>query len=82
MNIQIYLKTPLDSLNLFGEIIDYKDYVLLNRFLSEQGKILSKRVTKLTSKQQRYMSKSIKAARILAMLHFMNNVNYVKRLKY
>ena len=67
------LKTRQRSLLLLGEIIDYKDVVLLRRFISEQGKILSKQVSKLTSKQQRTMTKAIKGARILAMLHFVNN---------
>ena len=67
------VRIPSDSSLLWEEMIDYKNHVLLNKFISEQGKILSKRVTKLTSKKQRYMSKSIKVARILAMLHFVNN---------
>jgi small subunit ribosomal protein S18 len=67
------LKTRQRSLLLLGEIIDYKDVVLLRKFISEQGKILSKQVTKLTSKQQRTITKAIKGARILAMLHFVNN---------
>ena len=68
------LDNPPNSSYLFWEdVIDYKNNALLNKFLSEQGKILSKRVTKLTSKQQRYMSKCIKAARVLAMLHFVSN---------
>jgi small subunit ribosomal protein S18 len=67
------LKSRQTSPLLLGEIIDYKDVVLLRRFISEQGKILSKQVNKLTSKQQRTMTKAIKGARILAMLHFVNN---------
>jgi small subunit ribosomal protein S18 len=77
MKIQLYCRTPLDSFDLSADILDYKDYILLNRFLSEQGRILSKRVTKLTSKEQRYMSKSVKAARILAMLHFMHKIAHL-----
>lgn len=58
-----------------GEIIDYKNINLLRRFISEQGKILSKRMTKLTSKQQRLITIAIKRARILALLPFLNNEN-------
>jgi len=58
-----------------GEIIDYKNINLLRRFISEQGKILSRRMTRLTSKQQRLMTISIKRARVLALLPFLNNEN-------
>jgi small subunit ribosomal protein S18 len=58
-----------------GEIIDYKNINLLRRFSSEQGKILSRRMTRLTSKQQRLMTIAIKRARVLALLPFLNNEN-------
>nr|YP_009974052.1 ribosomal protein S18 [Marattia cicutifolia]QNH93969.1 ribosomal protein S18 [Marattia cicutifolia] len=56
-----------------GEIIDYKNISLLRRFMSEQGKILSRRMNRLTSKQQRLMTIAIKRARILALSPFLNN---------
>ena len=62
-------KTPIKP----GESIDYKNVGLLRKFISEQGKILSRRVNRLTSKQQRAMTRAIKAARILALLQFLNN---------
>nr|BCX55395.1 ribosomal protein S18 [Scopelophila cataractae] len=58
-----------------GEIIDYKNINLLRRFISEQGKILSRRMNRLTSKQQRLMTIAIKKARVLALLPFLNNEN-------
>jgi len=58
-----------------GEIIDYKNINLLRRFISEQGKILSRRMNRLTSKQQRLMTIAIKRARVLALLPFLNNEN-------
>lgn len=58
-----------------GDIIDYKNINLLRRFISEQGKILSRRMNKLTSKQQRQMTIAIKRARVLALLPFLNNEN-------
>nr|AND48145.1 ribosomal protein S18 [Flatbergium novo-caledoniae] len=58
-----------------GEIIDYKNINLLRRFISEQGRILSKRMNRLTSKQQRLMTIAIKRARVLALLPFLNNEN-------
>jgi small subunit ribosomal protein S18 len=52
--------------------IDYKDIELLRKFITERGKILPRRITGLTSKQQRDLTKSIKRARILALLPFVN----------
>nr|YP_009667754.1 ribosomal protein S18 [Schistochila macrodonta]QCW58529.1 ribosomal protein S18 [Schistochila macrodonta] len=58
-----------------GEFIDYKNISLLRRFVSEQGKILSRRTNRLTSKQQRVLTLAIKRARVLALLPFLNNEN-------
>nr|QKV46930.1 ribosomal protein S18 [Grypothrix triphylla] len=57
------------------ETIDYKNTSLLRRFVSEQGRILSRRMNRLTSKQQRSVALAIKRARILALLPFSNNEN-------
>nr|YP_010981830.1 ribosomal protein S18 [Lygodium flexuosum]UYS92481.1 ribosomal protein S18 [Lygodium flexuosum] len=57
------------------EIIDYKNISLLRRFVSEQGKILSRRMNRLTPKQQRLVVVAIKRARILALLPFSSNEN-------
>lgn len=55
-----------------SELLDYKDIDLLRKFITDQGKILSRRSTGLTTKQQKKLSKSIKRARILALLPFSN----------
>nr|YP_009690589.1 ribosomal protein S18 [Lindsaea linearis]QEG57369.1 ribosomal protein S18 [Lindsaea linearis] len=55
------------------ETIDYRNTSLLRRFVSEQGKILSKRTNRLTPKQQRSVATAIKIARILALLPFSSN---------
>nr|AJE61745.1 ribosomal protein S18 [Polypodium glycyrrhiza] len=57
------------------ETIDYKNTSLLRRFVSEQGRILSRRMNRLTSKQQRSIAIAIKRARILALLPFSNSEN-------
>nr|YP_010045950.1 ribosomal protein S18 [Platycerium bifurcatum]QPG85996.1 ribosomal protein S18 [Platycerium bifurcatum] len=57
------------------ETIDYKNTSLLRRFVSEQGRILSRRMNRLTSKQQRLVAIAIKRARILALLPFSNSEN-------
>ena len=56
-----------------GDRIDYKNMSLISRFISEQGKILSRRVNRLTLKQQRFITIAIKQARILSSLPFLNN---------
>ncbi|MEB3214962.1 MAG: 30S ribosomal protein S18 [Nostocales cyanobacterium 94392] len=55
-----------------GEPIDYKDVDLLRKFVTERGKILPRRITGLTTQQQRDLTASIKRARILALLPFVN----------
>lgn len=55
-----------------NEILDYKDIDTLKKYLNEQGKILSKRSTGLNVKKQKQVSKSIKKARILGLLPFLN----------
>ena len=50
--------------------VTYKDVSILTNYLSEQGKILPRRVTGLTSKQQKKVTKLIKTARIAALLPF------------
>jgi len=52
--------------------IDYKDVDLLKKYITERGKILPRRVTGLTAKQQRDLTIAIKRARILALLPFVN----------
>nr|AID67488.1 ribosomal protein S18 [Prasinococcus sp. CCMP1194] len=51
---------------------DYKQTLVLNNFITDQGKILSRRVNKLTAKQQRELNCAIKQARVLAILPFLN----------
>ena len=50
--------------------LTYKDVKTLSNFLSDQGKILPRRVTGLSSKQQKKITKCIKTARIAALLPF------------
>ena len=52
------------------DLITYKDVKVLANYLSEQGKILPRRVTGLSSKQQKKVAKLIKTARIAALLPF------------
>nr|ABY86523.1 ribosomal protein S18 [Heliosperma alpestre] len=62
-----------------GDRIDYRNMSLISRFISEQGKILSRRVNRLTLKQQRLITIAIKQARILSLLPFLNNEKKFER---
>ena len=55
-----------------GDPIDYKDVDLLKKFITERGKILPRRLTRLTAKQQRDLTNAVKRARIVALLPFVN----------
>ena len=50
--------------------IDYKDVKLLQRYISEKGKIVPSRITAVNLKNQRKLAKAIKRARMLALLPF------------
>jgi len=50
--------------------IDYKDLKLLQRFISERGKIVPSRITAVSTKKQRELSQAIKRARYLALLPY------------
>ena len=53
-------------------IIDYKHCGLLQRYIGLGGKILPRRRTRLSAKQQRYVAKTIKTARIMGLLPFVS----------
>ena len=50
--------------------IDYKDTKLLQRFISERGKIVPSRITAVSSKKQRLLAQAIKRARFLGLLPY------------
>ena len=50
--------------------IDYKDVRLLQRYISERGKIVPSRITAVSAKKQRELSSAIKRARFLGLLPF------------
>jgi small subunit ribosomal protein S18 len=53
--------------------IDYKDVKLLQRYTTEQGKIIPKRITGTCTKFQRELSVAIKRARHMALLPFVSD---------
>ncbi len=50
--------------------IDYKDIKLLQRFISERGKIVPSRITAVSAKKQRALAQAIKRARFLGLLPY------------
>ena len=57
-------------------IIDYKDVKLLNRYISEKGKITPSRITNVSRSKQLELSKAIKRARFLGLMSFTNKYFY------
>ncbi|MER7620768.1 30S ribosomal protein S18 [Streptomyces sp. NPDC126503] len=50
--------------------IDYKDTDLLRKFVSDRGKIRSRRVTRVSARQQRQIARAVKNAREMALLPY------------
>jgi len=53
--------------------IDYKDVKLLQRYTTEQGKIIPKRITGTSAKYQRQLALAIKRARHMALLPYVSD---------
>ncbi len=53
--------------------IDWKDTRTLGRYISERGKIIPSRITSVSQKKQRELSKAIKRARFMALMPYVNN---------
>lgn len=54
--------------------LDYKNLPLLNEYISERGKIMASRITGISLKKQRKLSRAIKRARNLALLSFIAKI--------
>ena len=52
--------------------IDYKDIRLLSRYITEKGKIVPSRITGVSRKKQKELSKAIKRARFLSLISYTN----------
>ena len=57
---------PLSEKN--APVVDYKNIKLLKKYISESGKIMPSRVTSVSLKKQKELSRSIKRARLLALI--------------
>jgi small subunit ribosomal protein S18 len=56
--------------NKINKTFDYKDISILKNYISENNKIMPKRITGLTAKEQRSLAKAIKLARFLALIPY------------
>ena len=59
-------KCPLSTKN--APIIDYKNINLLRRYISDNGKIISSKITSVSYNKQKKLTREIKKAKILALL--------------
>ena len=65
-DVKFFKPCPLSGKN--APIIDYKNIKLLKKYMSETGRILPSRITSVSLKKQKELSRSIKRARLLALL--------------
>ena len=65
-DIKFSKSSPLSGKN--APDIDYKNIKILKKYISETGRILPSRVTSVSFKKQRELAKSIKRARLLALI--------------
>ena len=65
-DIKFFKPCPLSGKD--APVVDYKNIKILKKYLSESGRILPSRITSVSLKKQRELSKSIKRARLLALL--------------
>ncbi len=71
-SLVVLLKDKPEKAIYNRRIIDYKHCGLLQRYIGLGGKILPRRQTRLTAKQQRFVAKTIKSARIMGLLPFVS----------
>ena len=53
-----------------GKSVDYKDVMIINKYINEKGKILPRRMTGACAKHQREIAKQVKRARFMAILPY------------
>lgn len=53
-----------------GKTIDYKDTMVISKYINEKGKILPRRMTGACAKHQRHIAQQVKYARFMALIPF------------
>ena len=64
--IKFFRPCPLSGKN--APVIDYKNIKLLKKYISESNRILPSRITSVSQKKQKELSRAIKRARVLALI--------------
>ena len=64
--IKFFRPCPLSGKN--SPVVDYKNLKLLKRYISESQRILPARITSVSQKKQKELSRAIKRARLLALI--------------
>jgi len=66
VGVKFFRPCPLSGKN--APLIDYRNIKLLKKYMSESGRILPSRITYVSQKKQKKLSRAIKRARLLALL--------------
>ncbi len=53
-----------------GKSVDYKDVMIINKYINEKGKIMPRRMTGACAEHQRHIAEQIKYARFMALIPF------------
>ena len=53
-----------------GKSVDYKDVMIISKYINEKGKIMPRRMTGACAKHQRYIATQIKRARAIALMPY------------
>ena len=53
-----------------GKSVDYKEVMIVSKYINEKGKILPRRMTGACAKHQRHIANQIKIARYMALLPY------------
>ena len=64
--IKFFKPCPLSGKS--APVVDYKNIKILRKYISESGRILPSRVTSVSQKKQKELSRAVKRARLLALL--------------
>ena len=58
-----------------GKSVDYKDVMIVSKYINEKGKILPRRMTGACAKHQRHIANQIKIARYMALLPYLSLIH-------
>ncbi len=56
-----------------GKSVDYKDTMIINKYINEKGKILPRRMTGACAKHQRHIAEQVKYARFMALIPYVKD---------